>query len=230
MSDDYFFSDEAFDNSAFIAGLDAFEATHNLQHRQRTTDSVPTPSAPSAPPNDFRPPPCPVPAPAPSTLHPKSPSAEVITISDGDEYKFDDSFDLENTNWDEFDQGVEVQIQKLPKTSGPASGPSNLRQLSRTLSGKLQQQTLWGVPAPPQNKHKPPPRQKGKSIKKTKTWDRTEYAKSGWRKGKDKAKNQEGDELHEDEPVEFEQFPRPTNLGEAHGFLKLAGSDRTIRP
>ena len=75
--------------------------------------------------------------------------------------------------------------------------------------------------APANNRHKLPPRQKGKSIKKTKTWDRTECAKSGWRvlKGaKDKAKDPD-DEVHEEEPVEFEQFPRPTNLGEFHACL-----------
>jgi hypothetical protein len=221
MSDDYFFDDQDFDNSAFIAGLDAFEATHNVQYLQQTTDSTPTP-APLAPRPVFRPPSRPVPAPAPSTSRHKSPTTEVITISDGDEYKFDDSFNLEDANWDEFDQGVEVQIQQPHKTTGPAPEPPNVRQFSRTSSGKLQQQTLWGVPAPPQNKHKAPPRQKGKTIKKTKTWDRTEYAKSGWRvskKGKDKVKNQGDEELHEEEPVEFEQFPRPTNLGGVHVCL-----------
>lgn len=227
MSDDYFFGDEDLENSAFIAGLDAFEATHSLQRQQQPTDSAPAP-APPTPRHAFRPPPRPVPAPAPSTSRPKSPSAEVITISDGDEYKFDDSFDLEDANWDEFDQGVEVQIQELQKTTAPASGRSNVRQFSRTSSGKLQQQTIWGVAAPPQGRHKPPPRQKGKTIKKTKTWDRTEYAKSGWRvskKGKDKAKDREDEELPEEEPVEFEQFPRPTNLGEVHMSFTLATFD-----
>lgn len=213
MSDDYFFDDEAFNNSALIAGLDAFEVTHNLQ-QQQTTYPAPAP-APLAPRPAFRPPSRLAPAPAPNTTRPKSPLTEVINISDDDEYKFDDSFDLKDTNWDEFDQQVEVvQIQQPQETTAPVPGPSNTRQFSRTSSGKLQQQRLWGLPAPPDNRHKLPPRQKGKTIKKTKTWDRTEYAKSGWRASK--KKNQDEAEPHEEEPVEFEQFPQPTNLGETH--------------
>lgn len=214
MSDDYFFGDEDFDNSAFIAGLEAFEATHNLRHE--IADSAPAP-APVALCPVFRPPSPPVTAPAPSPSRIKSPLAEVITISDDDEYKFNDPLDLQDANWEEFDQRVEVQAQQLQKTTGPIPGPSNARRFTRTPSGKLQQQTLWGLRAPPDNRYKGPPRQKGKTIKKTKAWDRTEYAKSGWRvlkKGKDEAKDRGDEELHEEEPVEFEQFPQPTNLGE----------------
>ena len=226
MSDDYFFGDEDLDNSAFIAGLDAFEAAHNLQ--QQATKSAPAP-APVVSRAVFRPPPRPAPVPAPSTSRPKPPPAEVINISDDDEYKFDDSLDLENTNWEEFDQRVEAQVQQPQDRTSPVPGPSNAaavaRKFSRTSSGKLQQQTLWGVPAPPENRNKLPPRQKGKTMKKTKTWDRTEYAKSGWRavkKGKNKSYNSDGEEENEEEQeeVEFEQFPRP-NLGEVHVRLAL---------
>jgi len=231
MSDDYFFDDEDLDNSAFIAGLDAFEAAHSLQHQQ-ATKSAPAPApapAPVASRPVFRPPSRPAPVPAPSTSRPKPPPAEVIDITDDDEYKFDDSFDLENTNWEEFDQRVEVQAQQPQDRTGPIPGPSNTtattRQFSRTSSGKLQQQTLWGVPAPPENRNKLPPRQKGKTMKKTKTWDRTEYAKTGWRavkKGKNKSYNSDGEEVNEEEQeeVEFEQFPRP-NTGEFRVCLAL---------
>jgi len=216
MSDDYFFGDDDFDNSAFIASLDAFEAEHNLQQRPQVTKSVPAP-APVASRPIFRPPPHPALAPAPSTSRPKRPS-EVINISDDDEYKFDDSFDLENTNWEEFDQQAEAQVQQPQNGTGPIPGPSSTRQFSRTSSGKLQQQTLWGLPAPPENRNKLPPRQKGKTMKKTKTWDRTEYAKSGWRvakKGKDELHYPDDEkEVEQEEEIEFEQFPRPANLGE----------------
>ena len=216
MSDDYFFDDDDFDNSAFIAGLDAFEATHNLQRQQQGTKPTPGPAPASH--TVFRPPPRPAPAPSTSRLNP--PAAEVIDISDDDEYKFDDSLDLENANWEEFDQRVEVQVQQPQNRTGPVSGPSAARQFTRTSSGKLQQQTLWGLPAPPENWNKLPPRQKGKMIKKTKAWDRTAYAKTGWRnpnKGKNKEINSDGEEVEEvqeEEEVEFEQFPRATDLGE----------------
>ena len=198
MSDDYFFGDDDFDNSAFVASLDAFEAEHNLQQQQPVTKSAPVP-APVASRPVFRPPP------------------EVISISDDDEYKFDDSFDLGNANWEEFDQRVEAQAQQPQNGTDPVPGPSTTRQFSRTSSGKLQQQTLWGLPAPPENRNKLPPRQKGKTMKQTKTWDRTEYAKSGWRvvkKGMNESHCSDGEKEGEQEEIEFEQFPRPTNLGE----------------
>jgi len=230
MSDDYFFGDEDFDNSAFIAGLDAFEAAHNVQQQQvprATPMSAPVVSRPI-----FRPS-RPEPAPAPSTSRPKPPPVDVINISDDDEYKFDDSVDLESANWEEFDQRVETQSLQPQNRTAPIPGPSTTtapRQFGRTLSGKLQQQTLWGVPPPPENRNKLPPRQKGKTMKKTKTWDRTEYAKSGWRamkKPKDKSYNSDGEEEKEveQEEIEFEQFPQPANFGEALVYLFLITSE-----
>ena len=145
MSNEYFFGDEDFLNSAFIAGLDAFEVEHNIQPDNRPQNPLrhlPRGASPRPPPSITS---C-------TRSCPKSPLAGVIIISDDDEYKLHDFFDLKNANWEEF---------------------------SRTSSGKLQQHTLWGVRAPPDNRHKLPPRQKGKSIKKTKTWNRTEYARSG---------------------------------------------------
>ena len=97
MSDDYFFGDDDLDASAFIAGLDAFEAAHNLKQQQQVPKPAPVPAP--APHPVFCPPSCPTPV--PSTSHPKSPATEVIVISDDDEYKFDD---LESANWEEFDQ------------------------------------------------------------------------------------------------------------------------------
>jgi len=222
MSDDYFFDDDDFDNSAFIAGLDAIEATHNLQ-QQQVTKPAPVPALPSRP--VFRPPSRPAPVLAPSTSRPKPP-AVAIDISD-DEYRFDDSFDLENANWEEFDQRTESQVQQPQNKTGPVPGPSTTRQFRRTSSGKLQQQTLWGLRAPPEGLGKLPPRQKGKMMKKTKTWDRTAYAKTGWRnpnKGKNKEFNSDGEEAEEEEEegVVFEQFPQATDLGEALPFPTLS--------
>jgi ATP-dependent DNA helicase MPH1 len=222
MSDDYFFGDDDLDTSAFMAGLDAFEAAHNIQQQEQVTKPAPAPAP--APRPVFRPPSRP--APVPSTSRLKPPAAEVIAISDDDEYKFDDSFDLENANWEEFDQRVEAQVQQPQNRTTAVPGPSTTRQFSRTSSGKLQQRTLWGLPAPPENKL--PPRQKGKTMKKTKTWDRTAYAKTGWRnpnKGKSKAVDSDGEEVeeeeHEEEEVVFEQFPQATDLGEVVLYLTL---------
>jgi capsular polysaccharide biosynthesis protein len=65
---------------------------------------IPLPHLPRWPSPVSRPPPRPVPTPTPSTPCHKSPSVEVVTIYDDDEYKFNGSFDLETANWDEFDQ------------------------------------------------------------------------------------------------------------------------------
>ena len=231
MSDDYFFGDEDFNDSAFIAGLDAFEATQNFQPQQQATKPSPSPALVAARPA-FQSPSRPAPVPVASTSRSKPPPAEVINISDDEEFKFDDSFDLENADWEGFDQRTEVQAQQPQKGTGPVPGPSvAARQFTRTSSGKLQQQTLWGLPAPPENRNKLPPRQKGKSIKKTKTWDRTEYAKTGWmatKKGKNKSHNSDGEE-EEEEAVDYVQFPRPANAGEVYLRLVLDAGRLTGR-
>jgi ATP-dependent DNA helicase MPH1 len=95
-------------------------------------------------------------------------------------------------------------------------------------SSSLKQTTLWGQKPPETvlNKTKKPPSGRtsvggknpfGKPAKKTKQWDRTAFAKSGWRKPaktQEKEKgvanvNSDGDE----EEVEFEQFPAPSVSG-----------------
>lgn len=93
-------------------------------------------------------------------------------------------------------------------------------------SSSLKQTTLWGHKPPepsmnrPKQTVKPLLRQKslgapfGKPTKKTKQWDRTAFAKSGWRKpanaqGKEKVGEQVGGEQDEEEEIEFEQFPAP---------------------
>jgi hypothetical protein len=105
ISDDYFFGDEDFDISFFIVGLAASESgkTHyNVRYSQQTAYSA-APLA-LAPRPIFRPLSHPVPTPAPSISHPKSLLAGVIAISDDDGCELDDLSDLENANWDEFDQ------------------------------------------------------------------------------------------------------------------------------
>jgi ATP-dependent DNA helicase MPH1 len=57
----------------------------------------------------------------------------------------------------------------------------------------------------------------GHKIPKTKKWDHTEFAKSGWKRLKGKGKEREADDAEddgdEDEEVEFEQFPAPSIEG-----------------
>lgn len=208
MLDDYLFADEAIEDSALIAGLDAFEAQHNLLRRQQATHSVPAPAPVPvvAPLSGFRPPLRPAPVPAPTTSRPKPSPAKVMAIPDDDEYKFGSPLDLENADWEEFDKQVKVHIQQQQKAASSVTGPSNAWQFSQTSSGEYQQQTLWGLPTQLENRYRLPSGQKEKTIKKTKTWDRAKYARSGPRLGKD--------ELDDQVPAEFERFPRHANIGE----------------
>lgn len=77
----------------------------------------------------------------------------------------------------------------------PSKTGSNARPFQRTRS------SLRQMPLPGQ-------------AKRTKQWDRTAYAKTGWRKPKpnqekEKGKGRASDIDDDDEPIEFEQFPAP---------------------
>jgi len=71
-------------------------------------------------------------------------------------------------------------------------------------------------------------------MKKTKTWDRTAYAKTGWRnpnKGENKEFNSDGEQVdqEEEEQVEFE-FPQATDLGELFPFPILSAGEPDDSP
>jgi ATP-dependent DNA helicase MPH1 len=121
---------------------------------------------------------------------------------------FDDSFDFDERELENLDKAIEEAYQSQPvhrpvppKVSSrgslqttlfgdviPAETSSNARTFSRTASK--------GQSKPPQE---------------TKKWDHTEFAKSGWKKPKAKAKArvEDAEEDIEDEAPEFEQFPAP---------------------
>jgi hypothetical protein len=100
-----------------------------------------------------------------------------------DEFEFGDPIDWTNVDWKDFDQQAGLHGQQIHKVPEFVPGSSN--RFSRTSSGKLQKKSPWGLPMPPQNRHRSPQSQKGKTLKKTKTWNRTDNTK-------DKAKNQGG--------------------------------------
>lgn len=104
--------------------------------------------------------------------------------------------------------------------TAPVAGPSNA---GRPLSKNSVQTTLFGDIAhpPASSKAGPPsrgPMQRSKSdhrnpfgqqAPKTKQWDHTAFAKSGWKKPKSKGKGKSVEDEPEDEAMEFEQFPAP---------------------
>jgi ATP-dependent DNA helicase MPH1 len=109
------------------------------------------------------------------------------------------------------------------------AGPSNYYQ--KNHSGRTVQTTLFGSIPPTSSKNKnAAPIQKqsqrsqsnprnpfGQQAKRSKIWDHTEFAKTGWKRSKSKTTTQQtlddNDEGEEEEPVEFEQFPAPVVSG-----------------
>ncbi|KAI0361846.1 P-loop containing nucleoside triphosphate hydrolase protein [Trametes cingulata] len=156
---------------------------------------------------------------------------DVIEIDDSSDYG--DAFDdivvdeaalakIDQVCQQEYDN---IQRGKAQLSAQPVAGPSRANGLVRRPS-KGAQLTLFGDVAsdidPPQPVAQPAkqPFQRTRSrqmplpgqAKKTKQWDRTAYAKTGWRKPRpalEKGKGRASDEEDEEEHVEFEQFPAP---------------------
>ncbi|KDQ63860.1 hypothetical protein JAAARDRAFT_696340 [Jaapia argillacea MUCL 33604] len=136
-----------------------------------------------------------------------------------------------------------------------AQAPPTNRTFSRTTSKGLQM-TLFGDVLPPQasssksksttdnqSRTKPVPTRNpfGHHARKTKVWDHTEFAKTGWKKstgksvkgkgkGKGKASPDDGidDADEEEEEVEFEQFPAP--FVPTDNFIRSWPPPMTLKP
>ncbi|KZT21696.1 P-loop containing nucleoside triphosphate hydrolase protein [Neolentinus lepideus HHB14362 ss-1] len=194
MSSDDYFSDD-FDAS-LLNQVDAIEAAH-LSPPNSPKRAHPTRSGPARP----------------------APTAREDSDFD---FSFDDYGDLEA----ELQRIEQNAFQKQASAAQePKAGPSK-KPLARTASRNTVQTTLFGdilysqaSSCQPQSTHRPPLQRVksnsrnlfGKPPRKTKQWDHTAFAKTGWRKGsKSKGKNKfPGEEDEEDELVEFEQFPSP---------------------
>ncbi|KAI0824139.1 hypothetical protein BC628DRAFT_444999 [Trametes gibbosa] len=164
---------------------------------------------------------------------PRMPQAasNVIEIDDSSEY--DDAFDdivVDDAALAKIDQACEREYDSIRRGTGqqparPVAGSSRANGLVRRISrgGQL---NLFGeiasevelAKAPAHSAKQPFQRTRSKQMplagqaKKTKQWDRTAYAKTGWRKPKvsaDKDKGRGSGDEFEEEIVEFEQFPAP---------------------
>ncbi|KAH9937493.1 uncharacterized protein B0H18DRAFT_1081663 [Fomitopsis serialis] len=192
-SDDGYFDDEL--DSAFLNEVDAIEAAHA---------SVPNPTKPAAH--------------SRSSRRSPSPTHSVIEIEDSDPF---DAFDYDIAVLQDIQEGRARQHH-----GQPMAGPSRA-DMQRTSSKGTVQTTLFGGVVQEVTSSKPKsstraPMQRTHSAqatlaeRKTRRWDHTAFAKSGWRqsaeekarkKGKGKASFDGMEE--EEEPVEFEQFPAP---------------------
>lgn len=189
-SDDYFPDDL---DSGILNQLDVIEAAH----RPRLTHNPPA-----------RPPPKSLPAPRPA------PPAPPRRIDKDDSYT-DFTLDLDEADLQRLDSFIDAAYKGR---AAPVAGPSNARPLSKSSV----QTTLFGDVAHPvastskagPTSHGPMQRSKsdhrnpfGHQAPKTKQWDHTAFAKSGWRKPKSKGKLNEDEQ--DEEVMEFEQFPAP---------------------
>ena len=194
MSSDYDFDDD-FD-SAFLKEVDAIEAAHVA--KQPSSSSSSTLVSPSVP--------------------KQAPQKEVIEIDDNDE--FDDSyaaFDIDEEQLKHFDAVCNIGASTTASSSTkPPSRWNSKGTVQTTLFGEIAVQNSTNS----RGNNSSFQRTASSSRipisrpRKTKQWDRTAFAKTGWKKpkGKEKASLHGDDEEVEeewDEPVEFEQFPAP---------------------
>lgn len=145
----------------------------------------------------------------PPPLAGKQPTA--IEISDLDDYG---SFSLDDAQLKQFD---DICAQNLD--GRPVAGPSHTapRFAQRTSSKSTVQTTLFGEILQPgvKTSNRTFQRTSSKAAqreeKRTKQWDHTVFAKTGWKSSKGKQKlSFDADDDVEPEEVEFEQFPNPT--------------------
>ena len=205
-------SDEYFDDDidpTILQQVDAIEAAH-------TQVLAPASSRPIQPPQKAAPP----------------PAREVIEIDDSYDYG---TFEIDDKDLEAIDKLCD-EAYNAKKASTPVAGPSRAATgLQRMTSAATVQTTLFGSVV----QNKPPPTTNGASSSKqpvqrtnsnansnnlftgnpnkTKRWDHTAFAKTGWKKpktvkGKEKASSfddgEEEDDWEEEEVV-FEQFPAP---------------------
>ncbi|KAI0757213.1 hypothetical protein C8Q80DRAFT_1281665 [Daedaleopsis nitida] len=217
MSSDEYFDDEL--DSAFLNEFDAIDAAHTATpaapSHPTTTGFKPTRSAANAPKASS----------SKALLTGRATPPDVIDVHDSSsDYGFDD-FPADEVDFARIDQACERELNEYQRTKGQGPAQSSLRPstsngLARRPS-KGAQLTLFGEvaqEAEPSKAGEPSHRsfQRTRSAlrqmplpgqaKKTKQWDRTAYAKTGWRKPKPKSDQANSDE---EENVEFEQFPAP---------------------
>ena len=234
-SDDYFDDDI---DASFLNAVDAIEAAHTA------AAAVSRPQAPqTSPKTSFKPATVHQPLPQHGTsarpvsprnarLSRKATPPDVIELDgSSSDYGFDD-IPMDEAALASIDRATEIGYARHggPPPHRPVAGPSRPNGLTRVPS-KTTQMNLFGevaregetsnAAAP---SHRPFERTRSKlrqmplagQAKRTKQWDRTTYAKSGWRKpkpnpekDKEKGKGRGPDDEDDEEPVEFEQFPAP---------------------
>lgn len=146
----------------------------------------------------------------------RSKSPECITLDDSDDDMFED------IGPEDFEM-IDAQFNQL-RSSTNWKTPSATKQT--TLDGRIAENAVAGPSRLPSSTARP----FGKKAAKTKTWDRTAFAETGYKPkpgtGKGKKRgwgNDDMDEEHEAEEVEFQQFPAPFVPRKSPGCLLAHG-------
>lgn len=138
---------------------------------------------------------------------------------------FDASFDMDDIDFAQIDAITEDAYSG--RLAQPVAGPSGLARTGSkqmTLFGDVLQEEPKSAPlsrsgtgstSTLQRTKSTPRNPFGQQAPKTKVWDQTAWAKSGWKKpqAKGKGRSFDDDDGEDEEAVEFEQFPAPVVPG-----------------
>lgn len=204
-SSDYGFDDEL--DSAILNELDVIEAAHRPPLR-----------------NPPKPPPLAAKAPKP--------------LDEEDSF-LDLSLEIDDAELQRIDTFIDAVYKG---NAQPVAGPSNY---ARPLSKNTVQRTLFGDIAQPavsssrqsptkrsslQRTKSSPRKPFGQQAPRTRQWDHTVFAKSGWKKPKTVKGKGKDDGDDEEEHVEFEQFPAPFVSGMSGVFWFVTTYGTTLTP
>lgn len=200
-SDDFFFDEP---DSAILAHIDAIEAADSASQSNLVSHNRPVSAGPSVPPPRRSPP---------------ARSATVINLADSDSFDVSGSFD--DADFNALDGAAANVYNGGPPSAFRAYGVGQnaiLPTVQRDLHGNVA--TANRSPAATTSRHQPQSLRTssarggfGGPQRKTKYWDHTTFAKSGWKKtrdskGKGKAKKPVKDEDDEDDE-NMESLPMP---------------------
>ncbi|KAF8559410.1 P-loop containing nucleoside triphosphate hydrolase protein [Imleria badia] len=155
------------------------------------------------------------------TNNPPPPKPAPKKQTEKEDSYMDLSLDIDEAELQRLDSFIDAAYKgHAAPVAGPstAARPPSKSSVQTTLFGDIARPPVFTSKASPASRG---PMQRSKSDRrnpfgqqapKTKQWDRTAFAKSGWRKPKGKGKFVEDEQ--EEEAMEFEQFPAPSNQAE----------------
>ncbi|KIK99878.1 hypothetical protein PAXRUDRAFT_822238 [Paxillus rubicundulus Ve08.2h10] len=206
-SDDYFDDDL---DSGILNQLDIIEAAHRPQTNQPQPPKKLSPAKPVPP--KLVPPKLVPPKPVPSKQIEPDDSFVDLTL------------DIDEADLQRLDSFIDAAYKgNTVSATGSSNLSSSKNSVQTTLFGDTAASTTKAGPAsrgPVQRSKSNPRNPFGHQAPKTKQWDHTAFAKSGWKKPKSNSQDNDA-EGQEGKEVEFEQFPAPFISGIPPQPMKL---------